>query len=118
MTAIVRARACAMFAHLDGNCAATGPLYLVGMLSRLDAVMQMPLPDILARIELDPDVRSALLDGTGPYADTLRLVQAYESGEADRLPALALSSGVSPGEIRDVHALSSTWARERMREHE
>ena len=38
----------------------------------------MPLPDILERINLAPEAREALLDPTGPFANALSFVEAYE----------------------------------------
>lgn len=118
MTAIVRARLCEMIAHASGQRAATGPLFLVGLFSGLEALLQIPLIEIVSRIDLAADVRAALLENSGPYANPLNLVRAYECGDWDDVPRLASASGVSAGEVTDLYVQSLTWARERLRDRE
>jgi EAL and modified HD-GYP domain-containing signal transduction protein len=57
-----------------------GTAFLVGLFSLLDAVFRMPLADVLERVNLADEVRSALLDRQGPYADALQVIESYELG--------------------------------------
>ena len=78
--ALVRGRFCeTVTAHgLAGDPTAR---FLVGLLSRMDALLGLPMEAVLERLPVSVDVRDALLAGTGPHAPVLRLAEAYERGE-------------------------------------
>jgi EAL and modified HD-GYP domain-containing signal transduction protein len=76
-----------------------GTAFLVGLFSLLDAVFRIPLPDVLERVNLAPEVMSALVDRQGPFAQMLQVVESYElelwefaaeSAEPLNVPAVAL----------------------------
>lgn len=55
--------------------------FTVGLFSLLDALMGIPMQDALSRISLSDEIGQALVDGTGPYANLLNIVRAYEEGD-------------------------------------
>ena len=55
--------------------------FLAGMLSLLDALMNEPLPAILARMSLDEEVEAALLKREGTLGALLVLCEKVESGD-------------------------------------
>lgn len=65
--------------------------FMVGMLSLLDALLNEPLPEILARMSLQEDVESALLQHEGGLGELLTLCEKIEAGDIDsiqeKLPA-------------------------------
>jgi len=75
--------------HLPGQAE---NLYLTGLFSLLDALLQRPLSRILADVELASPVRLALLADTGPFAPYLRLVKAAELPEPPSSAQLAACS--------------------------
>lgn len=115
--AIARARMCEMIGHEMGSTATGGQLFLVGMVSGFVSLFEIPLSEILSRIDLAPDVRSALLDSHGPYGSVLQLVQAYERAEWEQMPALLAATGVSVRMATDLYLESLMWARDRLRDH-
>jgi EAL and modified HD-GYP domain-containing signal transduction protein len=71
-------------------------LFTVGLMSMLEVLLQVPLPEALAPLHLSPPVQAALLQRTGPYAAYLSLAEALESSDPadiDRLEALATRFG-------------------------
>jgi EAL and modified HD-GYP domain-containing signal transduction protein len=56
-----------------------GELFICGVFSLLDRLMQQPFKDLLASIPTTDAVRVALLDASGPHQPYLALVQAIES---------------------------------------
>lgn len=67
-------------------------LYITGLFSLLEPLLQRPLARILADVELASPVRLALLADTGPFAPFLRLVKAAELPEAPKAVLLAACS--------------------------
>jgi EAL and modified HD-GYP domain-containing signal transduction protein len=113
LAALVRARLAELVAERTGRRAQTGPLFLVGLFSLLDALLRMPMEGILSRMAIAQDVKDALLTRSGPYASTLALVEAQERGDwvavADASGALALS----PSQVSGLYTEALTWAGER-----
>jgi EAL and modified HD-GYP domain-containing signal transduction protein len=63
-------------------------LYLVGLLSKLDALTGLPMPTALEGLPIADGVVAALTERSGPLASTLALVEAYERADwnsCDRL---------------------------------
>lgn len=111
--ALVRARMLELLggAQLPGQ---SDSLFLVGLLSLADIVLQVPLAKAIAPLSLADDVRAALLDGNGPYAPYLELALACEQGFKDPqgLQNAAALCRVSPEQATDNHLEALNWAME------
>jgi EAL and modified HD-GYP domain-containing signal transduction protein len=70
--------------------------FLVGLFSLIDAVFRISMAELVERINLTAEVREVLLDRTGPYADLLTFIEAYELGLWESADAAARSMGVDP----------------------
>lgn len=55
--------------------------YTAGLLSILDCLLNKPMADLLDQITIADEIKTALIDGTGPLGTLLSLVTAYESGK-------------------------------------
>lgn len=110
--ALVRARMCELLADASGIPRARGPLFLVGMLSLLDQLLEVPMQTLADSMELAPDVRAALLHRDDYYGAVLGLVEAYEQGWWDQVDQLAESVGVAPVTLAPMYIDALTWATE------
>jgi len=111
MVAIQRARMCELIAGATGHGHTTGSLFMVGLFSLLDAIMRSPMTDLLERIDLSSDVRSALLGRDGPLAPPLELVEAYQRGDWDNVGQQASTLGVDAADTVDLYMQSVGWTR-------
>jgi c-di-GMP phosphodiesterase len=87
ITALVRARLCELIAERDGY-AQPGEPFTVGLLSVLDALVDVPMSQALADIPLAVDLSDALISHAGPMGRLLECVLALEAAEfaqADQL---------------------------------
>ena len=77
-SALLRARFCEMLAP----AATCNPYYgfLVGLFSRISALLDLPLDQVLAHVELPPEVCGALLGQSGRLRELFALVCAYIEG--------------------------------------
>jgi EAL and modified HD-GYP domain-containing signal transduction protein len=110
--ALVRARMCELLADASGVPRARGPLFLVGMLSVLDQLLETPMELLAESMELAPDVRAALLQREDFYGTVLGLVEAYEHGWWDQVDSLAGSIDVSPVRLAPMYLEALAWANE------
>jgi EAL and modified HD-GYP domain-containing signal transduction protein len=106
LASMVRAKMCERLAELMGRPAAD-VYFTVGMFSMLDALLDLPMTEVLESLPLSEDIQSALLDHVGPLGEVLECVVAYERGQWDRVAG----SGLPAGRIRDAYLGALDWAR-------
>lgn len=88
-------------------------LYLAGLFSMLEPLMQRPLARILADVDVPEAVHQALLEQSGPYAPFLALAEAAEQADPPSRDLLA-ACGISPQDFNRclLDALISTESAE------
>jgi c-di-GMP-related signal transduction protein len=100
---LTRARFCEGLAPLAGMEHRQAELFLVGMLSLVDAIMGRPMASIVAQLPLSDDARLVLVEQRGPLQPIMECTVAYERGDWDRAQALAVALGVPPAAIPDLY---------------
>jgi EAL and modified HD-GYP domain-containing signal transduction protein len=89
----------------------TGSLFLVGLFSRMDLLLQLPMAELLTRVRFAEDVHDALLRRRGsPYQPWLELAEAYEAGQWSRVAELAAEVGIAPNAIPALYLRAVQWA--------
>ena len=73
-----RARFCELLASLIGENSTEQ--FMLGMLSLVDAVMQVPMETVVKSLPLRPDAKAALLGEINPASLPLCLVRSFENG--------------------------------------
>lgn len=86
-------------------------LFLLGMLSLLDAVLDQPLARCLNGIPLSPSIRGALMGRPGTYHRLLEVAICYERGAWNALSYLAQELRLSPALLPAAYLRASDWAR-------
>ena len=76
-SALIRARFCELLSPRLG--AGDSDLFLIGLLSLMDVIMQIPMAQILESVPVDQESKAALL-GSGPLYPIYRLMLAQEAG--------------------------------------
>ncbi len=115
---LVRARMCELLANASGVPRARGPLFLVGMLSVLDQMLETPMDMLADSMELAPDIRAALLHRQDFYGEVLSLIEAYEQGWWDQVDALSEVVGVSPSVLPSLYIDALSWSTEHQRRNQ
>jgi c-di-GMP phosphodiesterase len=104
--ALARGRLMEALGRLAGEPAPQN-LFMLGLLSMLEVLMQLPLATVLAPLRLSESANQALLHQSGPWAPYLRVASALESGDDQRLAPLAQAWGG----VEAVHAANDeAWA--------
>jgi len=111
-TAMVRARTCELLAR-DLGREPTEPYYLAGLFSLLDAIMDAPMAQILARLSLTEQLQRALLEGTGPVGEVLRTVLMFERCDVTQVPCRKFSQAGVPAR---AYLDAIGWASEATRQ--
>ena len=111
--ALLRARFCELLAPWEGLAYRKADLFLTGLFSLLDAMLDRPLAEILAEMRLTGAIAETLL-GTSqpghPMALVYRLVREYESGNWEAFTATADQLHVPVEIIPELYLNAVAWS--------
>jgi EAL and modified HD-GYP domain-containing signal transduction protein len=85
-------------------------LFIVGILSMLDALLNVPMEQALAPLNLSEPIVEALLHGRGVYAPYLRLAAACESSDRQAIGRLTEALDLSPEAVNLAHINALIWS--------
>ncbi|HEX9109206.1 MAG TPA: HDOD domain-containing protein, partial [Longimicrobiales bacterium] len=88
-----------------------GEAFLVGLFSRIEPLLDTPLPEILAHVRLAPSVVEALTTDSGPLAWTLDLAQAHERADWPAALDLLQAHGLTPVQLSEAYLEALSWTR-------
>jgi c-di-GMP-related signal transduction protein len=110
LSALVRAR----FGELLQPLVAHGEsdLFLLGLLSLLDAMLEMPMPEVLERVPLDHETKAVLLGQASRLRPVFQLILAHESGEWEAAEQLSTNLSLDSDEVAGLYWTAQQWARE------
>lgn len=103
--ALQRAKMCEMIGKALGESQAES-YFLTGLFSVLDAIMDIPMDQVIASIPLTDEVVLALTRHEGRIGLALTTVLALEQGDWNQV----LRSGIQPEMLRTVYFESIKWA--------
>ena len=110
VSAMVRARFCELLSpkvpHGDSD------LFLMGLLSMIDAIMEIPVTQVLENIPVDHDTKAVLLGEEGTLRPLYDLMIARESGDWDGMTNHARRLGLTDKEVSLAYWNAMQWARQ------
>jgi EAL and modified HD-GYP domain-containing signal transduction protein len=109
-TALTRARLCELLGAERLPAGDHDLLFMTGMFSLLEALLDRPLPEILGSLNLPPTVVEALVGSGGRLAPYLGIALACEVPDRERAEALARPLGIGPAEINAAQIAALGWA--------
>jgi len=113
--AIIRARFCELIAAKAGFETRSSELFLFGMLSLFEAILRRPTQEIIEHIELNADIRNALLNqghSGGTVGTIYSLVIAYETASWDTVDQCAERLGISKLALSGIYRDAVSWAED------
>ena len=113
--ALTRAKFAESLAVMCGLRRNASELFLMGMFSVIDALMDQPMEAMLAEVPLSASIKNALLAGDGPYGPLYRMMLAYERADWPSLEKLASSMGVPEAPLAPAFRHSIAWATKALR---
>lgn len=85
-------------------------LFLVGLLSLVDAVLQVPMAEAMSQLAVAPEIESAVLHGEGQMGDMLQLTIACEADDVEHMATYAEKCRIEPSEASTKHLEAFAWA--------
>ena len=105
VTAMIRARMSELLAEASGRGAADA-CFTAGLFSALDALLDIPMEQVLESLPLTEELTDALLQRSGSVGEVLGCVIAYERGEWDTVHL----AGLGADSIRECYLQALAWS--------
>jgi EAL and modified HD-GYP domain-containing signal transduction protein len=107
---MVRARFCELISHRVPST--ESDLFLMGLLSMIDVILEMPMTRILETITVDSDTKAVLLGGSSRLRPLYELMLARESGDWQGTSEHARKLGLTDSEVAEAHWHAMQWVRQ------
>lgn len=110
LSSLVRAHFCELLSpkipHGDSD------LFLMGMLSLMDNILEIPMRQVLDNIPIDQESKAVLLGGASRLQPFYRLMLAQESGEWKTVSELAGQLHLKESDVAEAYWQALQWARQ------
>ena len=110
--AVIRAKFCESLAPHAGIPQRAQDLFLMGLFSLLDAIVDQPLADILSGMPLADDIKAALLGEDGRLHDLYPYTLAYEKGDWEQVSTHATRLELHEAEIPSPYRQAVEWCQQ------
>lgn len=87
-------------------------LFLMGIFSLIDVIMDKPMKEALEVVKVSPMVEKALIDGTGDYADIYHFVKSFEAASWQEVSRIMLTMNLEMDQVSQAYMDSLTWYKE------
>ncbi|WP_213805521.1 HDOD domain-containing protein [Granulicella sp. dw_53] len=114
LLALQRARFCELLAPLCGQPG--GEQYLIGLISVVDAILQVPMEQVLKMLPLRGEAAGVLLGQDGPAGASLKLIQAYERQDWRSCGLICRRLHLSEAELMRMYVVALQWATKEIRD--
>lgn len=103
--AIIRAKMCELLARSMGS-ENREEFFLIGLLSIVDALMDLPMEEVINNLSLSKEFVDGLLHQKGILGKVLNIVQLYENGDWDKL----IEIEINPQTLCEAYINSIRWS--------
>ncbi len=108
----IRAKFCENLGYLSGCGGHYDELFLLGLFSTLDAILDQPMNEIIEKLPLGTLVTEALVNRAGELANYLELAEFYEQGEWEDVKRAAGKMCIAENLIPNIYLEACSWANE------
>ncbi|MGN0167912.1 MAG: EAL and HDOD domain-containing protein [Acetatifactor sp.] len=111
---LLRAKFAEYLAPAFGLQANADELFLMGLFSVLDVILEKPMEEALQMVMVAGDVREALLQGTGRLAPVLELMKQYEKASWQEVSRQLLLAKIDAEPVNEAYVKALSWYRNLM----
>jgi EAL and modified HD-GYP domain-containing signal transduction protein len=108
-SACIKAKFCEKLGYVSGRGAQKNELFLLGLFSHLDAILDQPMMEIMEKLPLGTPVKEALVYRKGELANYLELAEFYEHGEWESVKESAAKIGIAESLIPKIFLEACSW---------
>jgi EAL and modified HD-GYP domain-containing signal transduction protein len=115
---LIRAQFCELLAPYARQPDSANDLFLLGLLSAMDAILDMRMPDVLKEITVHQEIRDALMGKANKLREIFEFALNYERGRWDEIGPSATRLGIQEDMIPGLYVAAVEWARRILYPHE
>ena len=112
LQALARAKMAELTAIPAGLKKDASELFLMGMFSLIDALLDAPMETVLDKLPLDEQTKGALIGDPGPFRSVYEMITNYELGAWEAFSAKAHELNIDENIIPGIFRESVNWANE------
>ncbi|MCL1791234.1 MAG: HDOD domain-containing protein [Peptococcaceae bacterium] len=101
--------------HMENQ---SGDLFLMGVLSLLDVVMEVPIAEALHEVSTKQVIFDALAKEEGPFFKVIELIFAYEHADWDHVSQVIIRNGLREEGIQEAFLDAMLWYKQLILENE
>jgi c-di-GMP-related signal transduction protein len=116
LCSLTRAKFAESVGGLAGMTKEAPELFLMGMFSVLDALMDRPMEELLDELPLSQGIRDALTGQTCDYRTVYDAILAYERGQWGLFSDFALALNIKEDSVPEMFRASLSWAIQGLKE--
>ena len=90
----------------------SGSLFITGLFSLLDVILQMPLRQAIDEVAVHSEIRDALIEHKGPIYEVLSLIFAYERADWYNASIIMVRNGIDIESLTKAFLDSLYWYRQ------
>ena len=109
---LIRAKFAENLALVFGMPIKSGILFISGLFSLLDVILQMPLEKAIDEVAASGEIRAALLDSKGQLSEVMKLIFAYEHANWHRTTLIMVRNGIDIEDLTKAYLDSLLWYRQ------
>jgi EAL and modified HD-GYP domain-containing signal transduction protein len=109
---LIRAQFCGLLAPCARLEESANDLVLLGLLSAMDAILDMRMPDVLREITIHPEIRDALMGKANKLREIFEFALNYERGHWEEIGPSAARLGIQEDMIPALYVEAVEWARQ------
>ena len=109
-TSIIRARFCELLGDMSGSQINSSELFTVGLFSTIDAILDDSMENLMEKLPLSGNIKTALVHKQGELNDYLKLTVCYEIGDWQGVSETVGKLGLKEAEIPLQFIEAINWA--------
>jgi c-di-GMP-related signal transduction protein len=112
LSSLIRAKFCETLAAEISLSDKAAELFMMGVLSMIDVLIGRPMAEIIEKMNVSEDVKTALLGGDNNHSHLLNLIVSYERGEWKAFASWAQKLSLEQSRVPGVYQASVEWAEQ------
>lgn len=109
---MLRARFAENLAPLFGMATLSGDLFLMGLFSVLDIMLDEPIEEALSRINISEHIYNAIVYETGDFAPVYHFIKEYETASWQEVSRLMILENLNMDEVYNAFLNALRWFRD------
>ena len=109
---LIRAKFAENLAPQFGMAAQAQELFLMGLFSVLDVVLNKPMAEALTIVKVSKNIENALVKNEGDFAEVNDFIRAYEDANWSEVSRIMVVDNISMDETYDAYLASLKWYKD------